>query len=181
MDLARWNRKQKQYLDALHQKAFENPKKPFMGYREIARKTKTSTRTFHKYLPQFLEKGVVRVTREGKWNKYYLTERGEQYLDELKRQINHSDDLKEMMMSKDARFLVVEDSTSKIGATVYYEPSLAFSEGDKKKIRKHFNSFLEQLQRDYPDKKIRAILTSNPETPQRAHRRKVFARMRVPS
>jgi len=155
---------QKLYLDALHERAIEDPRKPYMGYREIAAKTQTSTKTLHEYLPNLLRENAVRTIKVGKRNKYYITESGEKYTTYLGHRISLSKDVDKMMMSKDSSFITVELPASRGGATAYFKPSLAYSvaEAEEKEMHSLFESTLETLQKKFPDKKIRAILTSNP-------------------
>ena len=148
----------------MHERAVEDKEKPYVGAREIAHSTGTSTKTFYRTLPELLRVGAVKPVEIGKRTKYHITETGEKYRFGL----DHSRSYEEMLMSKDSSFLVVEDLNPKAGATAYYEPG-NLSQEKMKDLHERFRSLLDGLQKDFPKIRIRAILTSNPSNEKSEH------------
>jgi predicted transcriptional regulator len=148
---------EKRFLHELLERAVSRPKSPWMGFRELCRKTKTSTKTLHKYLPYLIKSGYIGEKTVGEYRKLFITPEGKHHLDALEQHLSYAEFWKKPARHRD--YLLVDFAEGH--ATINFEPGTLHPR-DEEEIRHKASRFLRELRRDYPNKRFYMLFSSPP-------------------
>lgn len=142
------------YLKALSDRACKNPMKPYVGFREICELTGTSTRTFHTYQKNFLEKAFIKKVQVGKYNKCVITEKGQKRLKQLIDRRAHKSSFIEICEASRQDLLSFDCMDGdKIGHSTVTGTTGFWSPNEEDKIKKRIIALIKDFRDENPNKK----------------------------